>query len=550
MDRKFEEIYNVDDYEILTDDGWKDIRAVCKTIPYDVWELKLVDNKNIKCADDHIVFSDSKEKFVKDLVVGDIIDTAEGISYVSECKNLMYQENMYDVQVDGQKYYSNGILSHNTTIVAAYVLWYAIFHKDKTIGIVSNKERSAKMILDRIRKSYEALPTWLKPGVTEYSKTFITFDNGSKIIIAATSADAFRGESLNLLCMDEFAFVQQSQAEDFWSANYPTISASKKAKIVIISTPNGLFNLFHKIWVDADLKKNSFVTTKVSWGRVPGRDQEWADEQRKNIGERQFAQEFAVEFIGSTNTLINPTTLEIILKSDLEPKFTDLDNRLKIWEKPKERSQYVLGVDPAKGTGENYSVIQVLKIDSLKPIKLEQVAVFRHNLTDVYDFTDVLQRIAIYYNKAYVMCENNGEGSSVVNRLWWEHEYDGLVNSGSKTKNLGIRSTGGVKGGTKSKACLLLKKLIEDGSLKMFDLRTLMELGSFIEEDGRFFGQSMNDDCVMALAWAVYFFDMNILSEKYEFDKSDNDSEGWGVLTDVDLNDTDDWTWLDENFKA
>lgn len=442
--------------------------------------------------------------------------------------------------------------SGKTTVVSAYVLWFAIFHDNKNIGIVSNKEKSAKMILDRIRRAYEALPIWLKPGVTEYSKTFITFDNGSKIQIAATSADAFRGESMNLLCMDEFAFVPQSQAEDFWAANYPTISASRQAKIVIISTPNGLFNLFHRIWQDSELNKNSFVNTKVSWARVPGRDPEWAEEQRKNLGDRQFAQEFAVEFIGSTNTLIKPSVLEVILKQDSEPIETDLGGRLKIWEKPKDRLQYVLGVDPAKGTGENFSVIQILRVDSITPIKLEQVAVFRHNLTDVYQFTDILQRLALFYNHAWVMVENNGEGSAVVSRLWWDHEYDGLVNSGGKAKSLGIRSTGGELHGTKPKACLLLKKLIEDGSLKINDQRTLTEIGSFISEDGKFFGQSTNDDTVMALAWGVYFFEMNVLNESFTFNKDGMDEEGaWGILTDVDTSMSDeDWTWLDESFNS
>ena len=282
---------------------------------------------------------------------------------------------------------------------------------------------------------------------------------------------------------------------------------------------------------------------------MPGRDILWADEQRKNLGERQFAQEFAVEFIGSTNTLINPTTLEVILKADTEPLKTDLGGRLRIWEEPKEKVRYVLGVDPAKGTGENYSVIQVLRLDSISPLSMAQVAVFRHNLTDVYEFTDILHRLAIFYNHAYVMCENNGEGSSVVNRLWWDHEYDGLVNSGGKAKSLGIRATGGVKGGTKSRACLLLKKLIEDGSMKLVDIRTLMELGSFISEDGRFFGQSMNDDLVMALAWAVYLFEMNVLNETFTFSEKEEAEGAWGILTDVNMEEAEDWSWLDESFN-
>jgi len=197
--RKFEKIYDVDDYEVLTDDGWKDIQKVCKTIPYDVWELKLEDGKELKCADDHIVFSNDEEVFVKDITEDQYIDTIDGTSKCKQVMNLGYEENMYDLQVDGSKYYSNDILSHNTTTVCVYALWYAIFNKDKNIGIVSNKESSAKMILSRLKRMWESLPGWLKPGVTEYSKTFVTFDNGTRIFISATSEDAFRGESMNLL---------------------------------------------------------------------------------------------------------------------------------------------------------------------------------------------------------------------------------------------------------------------------------------------------------------------------------------------------------------
>jgi hypothetical protein len=221
-----------------------------------------------------------------------------------------------------------------------------------------------------------------------------------------------------------------------------------------------------------------------------------------------------------------------------------LGGRLRIWEKPKEGASYVIGADPAKGTGENFSTAQVLRIDSVLPVKMAQVAVFHHNLTDVYSFADILTRLAKYYNQAYLMVENNGEGSAVVSRIWWDHEYEGLVNSGSKTKNLGIRSTGGERKGTKPKAALLMKKLIEDGSLRIVDRRTLKELGSFIEENGRFFGKDTADDLVCALFWAVYFLEMKILEDSYKFEGDTIPEDAWGILSDV--NEVfDDWTWLD-----
>jgi hypothetical protein len=430
--------------------------------------------------------------------------------------------------------------SGKTTIVSAYVLWYAMFNENKTIGIVSNKESSAKMILHRIKKTYECLPPWLKPGVTEYSKTFISFDNGTRLVISATSADAFRGETMNLLVCDEFAFVPGSQAEEFWAANYPTISASKEAKIVIISTPNGLFNIFHRIYSESELSKNTFIHTKVSWEKVPGRDQTWADEQIKNLGQRQFDQEFAVQFIGSTNTLISPDVLKVILRKSEEPIMRDLQDRLLIWEKPQDDATYVMGVDVAKGTGENYSVIQVLKIESIKPVKMIQVAVFSDNMTDIYDFADIINRLSIFYKNAYIMVENNSEGAAVVRRLWWEHENENLVNSGSKEANLGIRASRA----TKPKAVVLMKKLIEDNCLIIKHNKTLKELGSFIEDNGKFYGKDTGDDLVSGLYWACYILEKDIFDENFEFiSKEDTDEDAWGILSDIN-NMVEDWSWL------
>lgn len=444
-----------------------------------------------------------------------------------------FADNRYNIALCSRQ-------SGKTTVVAAYVLWYALFHEDKNIGIVSNKESSAKMILGRLKRMYECLPSWLKPGVTEYSKTFTTFDNNTRIIISATSPDAFRGESINLLCCDEFAFVPGSAAEDFWAANYPTISASKEAKIIIISTPNGLFNIFHRLWVQAKNKTNTFKTTKVSWERVPGRDDEWAEEQKKNLGMTKFNQEFAVKFIGSTNTVLNSETIKVLLNSWETPHFTDLNDRLRIWEKPIEAASYVMGVDPAKGTGENFSTIQIFRMDSINPVKLEQVAVFEDNLTDVYEFTDIIDRLSYYYNHAYIMCENNGEGSAVIQRIWWELENENLVNSGSKEVNLGVRASRA----TKPRAILLWKKLTEDGSMIYHDRTTVEQFGSFIEEKGKFFGKDKPDDLVSACYWAVYLFEMNILDETYGFKKDETeDAEVWGVLADIE-HDVDDWSWL------
>jgi hypothetical protein len=483
----------------------------------------------MKCKDDILYFASHYIKIVT-LDHGEIL--FDPYDYQLETIDLL-DKNRFFVGLWARQ-------SGKTTIVAIYALWYAIFHPNKNVGIVSNKESSAKRILDTIKRMYEGLPIWLKPGVTEYQKTSVHFDNGTNMIISATTSDAFRGWPMNMVICDEFAFVPSNQAEEFWAANYPTISSSKKSKLIIISTPNGMFNIFHRLWTQALVGDNFFKPYKVIWDKVPGRDKEWAKQEIANMGTQAFNQEYACKFLGSTNTVIHPECLRTLMSMHSEPVYYDLQDRLRLWEKPREGAKYVIGVDPAKGTGENSSGIQILKIESVNPIELIQVGVFEDNLTDVYEFAQIINKLSYYYNNAYIMCENNGEGAAVISQLWWTFENENLVNSGSKEKSLGVRS----QKDTKPKAVLLMKKLIEDGSVRLIDKETIEELGSFIEEKNKFFGKDKPDDLVCALFWATYIFQMNIIDDDWKFkDGQMDENDAWGILSDIE-DDIDDWSWL------
>ena len=484
----------------------------------------------IKCRDDIHYFARHYIKIVT-LDKGEV--PFEPYEYQTETLDIL-ENNRFFVGLWARQ-------SGKTTIVSIYALWYAIFNARKNIGIVSNKETSAKRILDNIKQMYEVLPIWMKPGVTEYAKTSITLENGSKMIISATTADAFRGWPMNIVICDEFAFVPSNNAEEFWASNYPTISSSRKSRIIIISTPNGMFNIFHRIYSEADAGDNSFIAQKVTWSSVPGRDDDWAKEQVQNLGIHGFNQEFACKFLGSTNTVINPETLRTLLTLHIDPKFYDLKDRLRVWEKPIAGAKYILGVDPAKGTGEHYSGIQILRVNSVMPVDLTQVAVFQDNMTDVYEFSHIVHKLSIYYNNAYILCENNGEGSAVITQLWHNFENENLVNSGAKERSLGIRSNKN----TKPRAVLLMKKLIEDGSIEIRDRETIEELGSYIEDENKFFGKDKDDDLVDALFWACFLFEMNILDEEWTFKdgEGNDDEDAWGILSDIE-DDIDDWSWL------
>lgn len=417
--------------------------------------------------------------------------------------------------------------------VGAYALWYGIFNSDKVIGIVSNKETSAIDFLSRIKVMYEELPSWLKCGVVEYNKKSIQFENGTVITVGGTSKSAFRGKTANIIISDELAFVESGTAEDFFMSNYPTISVSSEGKFIAISTPNGIGGLFYELYMGAVNNTNDFVHYEADWSKHPDRDDKWADTQLRNIGQRRFSQEYSVDFLGSANTLIDKDTLvKLTAQPQIDPVEITGNGRMRIYEKPIDGALYVFGTDPSKGTGEHDACIQVMKIESISPIRMVQVAVFQDNKTDTYEFANILHNLTSYYTNSYIMCENNGEGSAVISTLHWDLENECLVNEGSKASKLGVRAT------TKTKpiAVLLMKKLIEDECIKLVDPGTINQLLTFIEKgNNKFTGGGSPDDLVSALYWAPYIFKMNVLEEAVSFKKEDDEDEQWmGIFTDND----------------
>lgn len=423
-------------------------------------------------------------------------------------------------------------------MVAAYLLWYSIFNSDKTVGVISNNEEGSIDILDRIKVMYEELPLWMKPGIAEYNKKTITFENGTKVRARATSKDSFRGRTLNMVFADEFAFVDPpSKCEEFFASNWPTISASKDSKFIIVSTPKGIGNLFHLIYSEAESGINTFKHFRADWTAHPDRNEKWAEEQRKNLGMRRFSQEFGCSFLGSDSTLIEETTLrQLLAQPRIEPiKRLGKNNALRVYKVPEPGAQYIVGVDTGKGTGEHYSAIQVFKVHTVSPMKMEQVAVFEDNHTDVYEFSGIVNRVAITYNNAYVMCENNAEGNTVVTQLWWEYEYENLVNEGTKSTLLGIRAT--TK--TKPAANLMMKKFIEDGSIDIVDYNTIQQFLTFLDlGNNKFGGNGQPDDLISAFYWACYFFSFDILDETFSFKKQameveEGEEDIWGIFGEI-----------------
>ena len=374
-----------------------------------------------------------------------------------------------------------------------YILWYALFHPDQTIAILANKGATAREMLARITLALENTPFFLQPGTKALNKGSIEFSNNSRIIATATSGSSIRGLSVNLLFLDEFAFVEN--AAQFYTSTYPVISSGKTSRVIITSTANGIGNIFHKIYEGAVQSVNEFKPFRVDWWDVPGRDEEWKNQTIANTSELQFQQEFGNTFFGTGNTLISADAL---MNMKAEPAVGVGD--VNVYVEPKANHDYIMTVDVAKGRGQDYSTFNIIDI-STNPFK--QVATYRNNLISPILFPDIIHKWAKRYNEAYVIIESNDQGAVVANGLYYDIEYENMhVESMIKAGAIGMTMNRKVK----RIGCSNLKDLIEEKKLHIVDLQTITECSTFEARGNSFEASDGNhDDLVMNLVMFSWY---------------------------------------------
>lgn len=387
-----------------------------------------------------------------------------------------------------------------------YILWYAIFKPEQTIAVLANKGSTAQEMITRITLALENLPFFLQPGCKTLNKKSIEFSNNSRIISSATSGSSIRGMSVNVLFLDEFAFVENDAR--FYTSTYPVVTSGKSTRVIITSTANGLGNVFHKIWEGAVQSTNEYKPFRVDWWDVPGRDEAWKQQTIANTSELQFDQEFGNNFHGTGNTLINANTL-LRLKAK-QPiysmngvnvyetpikKYLDEDNKI-----AHDDHAYMMFVDVAKGRGQDYSTFNIIDITT-RPFR--QVATYRDNMVSPLLFPDIIQKYAKIYNNALVVIENNDQGSVVCNGLYYDLEYENVFSTSSvKSDGIGVFMDKKVK----RIGCSNMKDLVEQSKLEIVDAETIVEASVFVAK-----GQSyeavdgMHDDLIMNLVLFGWF---------------------------------------------
>ena len=445
----------------------------------------------LKCKDDPVYFA---RNYIK------IISLDEGIV---PFKMWDFQEEL--IESFHENRFNIAKLPRQTgksTTCVSYLLHYILFNDNVNVGILANKLSTARDLLGRLQLAYEQLPLWLQQGIVVYNKGSMELENGSKILAASTSASAVRGMSFNIIFLDEFAFIPNHIAEQFFSSVYPTITSGTSTKVIIISTPNGM-NHFYKLWVDAQKGRNGYAWNEVHWSKVPGRDAKWKETTIANTSERQFTQEFECEFLGSVDTLITASKLRTLTYDD--PLTTN--GSLDVYENPIRDHDYIICVDVSRGLAQDYSAFVVIDITHA-PWRL--VAKYRDKDVRPMILPNIIYNVATNYNNAYVLTEVNDIGEAVAGSLYYDVEYENVLMcamkgragqqvgqgfSGNKVQ-MGVKMSATVK----AQGCSNLKTLIEDDKLLVKDYNIVSELTTFIQNKKSFEAdEGYNDDLVMCL---------------------------------------------------
>lgn len=522
-----------------------------------------------KCKNDLMYF---KDNYVKIL-------TKSGYTFP---ETRPYQvEFLKDMDGDDENIVSlQGRQSGKSITVSIYLAHKFNFGQNMNIGICANKGPLAREFLNNVKNIFEALPMWMRVGVTVWNKGSIESEAKMRILTDVPGPSAFRGFTCAILVIDECAFIRSNVWKEMEDSVFPSQSALGWKKNIIISTPNGV-NHFKKIVDGAKNKTNGFKYHFVNWRDVPRYDskgnlltpEQFKEKTIKKHGEKFFLQNYQCSFLGSSLTLPSAETLDKLSNSTKEPEYLR-DSRLKIYKEPQKDHIYFLAVDPAK-SGEDAFAIQIVDLTS-KPF--EQVAtaqLFKCNFQKMPVFIVEWGEI---YNNAFIIVENNeGAGTYISSVLKLSYDYPNLFYEKKKGKIADLEPGFRTTQKTRPQILDILKSFLDNEILILHDAETVSELSTFILKNDKYQADDgCHDDLVMSLAlifapfcdiknfddieWVIsYLYDpekaCKDTSKFYEhfvignFDSFDDDSyELSNKMSEYEYSNVDDFSQLEDGF--
>jgi len=470
-----------------------------------------------------------QQKSLKDIIKDEYVKCARSASYFMK-KYCVIQHptrgkipfHLYPYQEDAlqdfQDFDRTIILKSRqlgiSTLIAGYALWMILFQNDKNVLVVAIDQNTSKNLVTKVRVMFDNLPSWMKLKAVESNKLSMRLSNGSQIKAVSSTGTSGRSEALSLVIIDEAAFVDG--AEELWASLQQTLSTGGEG--ILLSTPNGTGNFFHKMWTKAEAGDNKFKTLRLPWSVHPERDQVWRNRQEDELGARLAAQECDCDFSTSGNTVVSPELITYYMQTFAQDPIEKrgFDGNLWIWEQPDYTRSYLIAADVARGDGSDYSAFHVIDVESAN-----QVAEYKGQLS-TKDFGNLLVAVGTEYNDALVVVENANVGwatlQQIIERgyknLYYTPKDNGLDSDKFLSRGYDLTDkTDMVAGFTNSHKVrpLTISKMelyIREKSCIIRSKRLLDELFVFIYRNGRPEAASgYHDDLVMCFCQGLWVRD-------------------------------------------
>ena len=373
----------------------------------------------IKCKYDPIYFI---EKYLK------IFSQSEGTVYF---KMYEKQKEFIRAFIDNHKVIS--FKSRQTgisTTMRQLALWLQLFYNHYNIGVLSLEQNKQNDFLKQVKEMYYTSDlSWLNLKVEKDIESLFRFNNNSSIR-QGNSNNPFRSYSMSTIMVDEQQFIPN--LKDQLMSVAPTLQRISNTGlpygIILNSTQNGVDNYFYQIYSKQVNHEGGYYLFQFHWTEIPEYDDKWYKEQCEILDNdpKLIQQELDMKFIGSGDTFIKGDVLENVQDDVNSNEYEDIyfndnrDYRISIYHKPESDKEYIIGVDPSGGMGNDYSAQVVIDKEEQR---VQQI--FKNNSIDDKEFSELLYQLGQYYNNQKLGIEmNGGFGISIIRRLLNELHYN------------------------------------------------------------------------------------------------------------------------------
>lgn len=519
-DKGISEGYKLKDYPYLRTVKDAKLRKASLAFDYTPDEIEIIGI----CANDIYFFSDNFGK-LKDEDKGWV-----NIKLRDYQKNLMrfYDDNRWNIVMFPRQ-------SGKTTTTIMKIVHFLTFNIEKDCVVVAQSEKVVNEILQKIKHAFEGLPFFLQPGFVSFNKNGFVLDNGCRLSIGVASESVVQGFSLDLLFIDEFAYIANSMVNKFWMNIYPTLSNNPNSRCIITSTPNGR-NKFYELWNGAINGMNKFHPYRIYWQDVPRSEglEEFKKATIQAIGIEGWEMGYECSFDTTLKSIFASPTQKILREN--QRKFESLWSRKNCFlgdlfniefidknvvDYNIRKDFFLLSIDIGEGLSQDFTTLKIRKVDwnvEKKRLEFTSVGVYKDNEISVEDFAEFVMNLSKFFdkNKIRIVVENNNYGGEFFAHIkglkineesysWFDNHIFAKFNRKSKDDyEYGIRWDAY----NKKLAVKTFSNLVTKGILNETHQVTIEEYLNFGKQKGTgsYAAQYGHDDLVMAdvtMSWFI-----------------------------------------------